>query len=548
MQASCLRLFIGGKSMGVAVYSHGRPTVRAVGGMVSSAHPLASAAGAKMLEAGGNAFDAIVATAAVLNVAEPFMSGLAGLGCATVFTAKERKVRVLDFHPLVPAAFDAGKLDSLDIRDGANASGTPGNLAGWCTLASELGTLPLSTLLAPAIKHARQGIPVSPFFVEMVRVSRPRNMQPEWLSTYIDPTEDATLNAVLKQPDLAETLEAIASEGPSYLYDGPLGRKMIAHLQSLGGCMTEDDLAAVAPVWEEPVVTNYRGLDVHVPPPPAESFQFLLTLKLLDGVDIGVMEHLSADHLDTVFRAVRLAAETRIRNNKCSPARVAELLSERYIVPLHKRLLASTPIIGRTEQFGDGALPGGVELREHTTSFSAIDRDGNAVCLTQSLGSMFGSGVVIPGTGVTMNNFMNWGDLHPDSPNRLVGGERFGMCLAPSISLKDGDAVLALGTPGSYGILQTQAQAMVHHLDFGLDLQAAIDAPRARLWDGAKVALEARVEEPVIEELKRRGHEIEMTTPFSMQCGGMHAIHRDPKSGALSGAADSRRDGAAIAI
>ena len=535
--------------MGVAVYSHGRPTVRAVGGMVSSAHPLASAAGAKMLEAGGNAFDAIVATAAVLNVAEPFMSGLAGLGCATVFKAKERKVRVLDFHPPVPAAFDAAKLKSQDILDGANASGTPGNLAGWCTLASELGTLPLSTLLAPAIKHARQGIPVSPFFVEMVEVSRPRAMQPEWLSTYVDPTNNATLNAVLKQPDLAETLEAIATEGPSYLYDGPLGRKMIAHLRALGGCMSEDDLAAVAPVWEDPVVTNYRGLDIHVPPPPAESFQFLLTMKLLDGLDIGTREHLSADHLDMVFRAVRLAAETRIRNNKCSPERVAELLGERHIAPLRDLLLAPAPIIGRTEQFGDGPLPGGAELREHTTSFSAMDRDGNAVCLTQSLGSMFGSGVVIPGTGVTMNNFMNWGDLHPDSPNRLVGGQRFGMCLAPSISLdQDGEAVLALGTPGSYGILQTQAQAMVHHLDFGLELQAAIDAPRARLWDGAKVNLEARVEEPVIAELKRRGHEIEMTTPFSMQCGGMHAIRRDPKSGALSGAADSRRDGAAIAI
>ena len=534
--------------MGVAVYSHGRPTVCAVGGMVSSAHPLASAAGAKMLEAGGNAFDAIVATAAVLNVAEPFMSGLAGLGCATLFSAKDRTVRVLDFHPPVPSKFDADKLDTLDIRDGPNASGTPGNLAGWCTLASELGTLPLRCLFAPAINHARQGIPVSPFFIEMVHASRSRNMQPEWLSTYIDPTDNAAPGAVLKQQDLAETLEAIASEGPSYLYTGPLGRKMVAHLQSLGGCMTEDDLAAVAPLWEKPLFTRYRGLDIHVPPPPSEAFQFLLTLQMLDGTDIGAMEHLSANHLDTVFRAVRLAAEIRIRNNKCTQERAEELLSERYIAPLRERLLEPAPIIGRTEQFGEGPLPAATELREHTTSFSAIDRDGNAVCLTQSLGSMFGSGVVIPGTGVTMNNFMNWGDLHPDSPNHLVGGERFGMCLAPSVSIKDGEAVLALGTPGSYGISQTQAQALVHHLDFGLDLQAAIDAPRARLWDGAKVNLEARIEEPVIAELKKRGHEIEMTKPFSMVCGGMHAIRRDPKNGTLSGAADSRRDGAAIAI
>lgn len=501
-----------------------------------------------MLEAGGNAFDAIVATAAVLNVAEPFMSGLAGLGCATLFTAKDRKVRVLDFHPPVPAAFDADKLTGQDILDGPNASGTPGNLAGWCKLASELGTLPLSTLLAPAIRHARQGVPVSPFFVEMVEVSRPRNMQPEWYSNYIETTDNASLGAVLKQPDLANTLEAIAAEGPSYLYDGPLGRKMIAHLRSLGGCMTEDDLAAVDAVWEEPVVTNYRGLDIHVPPPPAESFQFLLSMKLLEGLDVAANEHLSAGHLDMVFRAVRLAAELRIRNNKCSPEKVAKLLSENHIAPLRDLILDPAPIIGRTEQFGTGPLPGGAELREHTTSFSAIDNDGNAICLTQSLGSMFGSGVVIPGTGVTMNNFMNWGDLHPDSPNRLVGGQRFGMCLAPSISLKDGDVALALGTPGSYGILQTQVQAMVHHLDFGLELQAAIDAPRGRLWDGTQVNLEARIEEPVIEELKQRGHAVQLIKPFSMECGGMHAIRRNPENGILAGAADSRRDGAAIAI
>ena len=222
------------------------------------------------------------------------------------------------------------------------------------------------------------------------------------------------------------------------------------------------------------------------------------------------------------------------------------LLAEDAVEPLRARARAAAPVTGRTEQYGEGPLPEDAERREHTTSFSAVDRDGNVVCVTQSLGSMFGSGVVIPGTGVCMNNFMNWGDLHPDSPNRLVGGERFGMCLAPSVSLRDGEPVLALGTPGSYGISQTQAQAVVHHLDFGLDIQAAIDAPRARLWDGRRVDLESRIETDAVTELRRRGHDINMIEPFSMSCGGMQAIRRDPVSSALNGAADSRRDGAAI--
>ena len=188
------------------------------------------------------------------------------------------------------------------------------------------------------------------------------------------------------------------------------------------------------------------------------------------------------------------------------------------------------------------------ENKSHTTSISIADREGNMICLTQSLGSPWGSTVVIPGTGVCMNNFMYWGDLNPASPNHLVGGQRWAMCLSPSISLKDDQAVLALGTPGSYGIMQTQAQAFVHYADFGLNLRQAVEAPRARLFDGKEVVLESRVANKVTEELKRRGHDIKNPGPFTMQCGGMQAVSRDPFSGSLAGAADPRRDGVAIGV
>lgn len=532
--------------MSVKAYSHGRPTTRSAKSMVTSASPLASMAGARMLHAGGNAFDAIAAVAAALNVVEPFMSGLAGLGMATVYTAKDKQVRVLDFHPPVPKNYDAPSLTKAETLDGPNASGIPGNLAGWCHLASELGSLPLTQIFDPAISYAKDGYPTSKFFQAMVKTGHARNMQPEWLTTYVEPTNDGEINSVLRQPELAETLSAIASEGPGYLYGGPLGQKMIAHLQKLGGCMVMEDLESVEPFWDTPVKADFHGHTVHVPPPPAESFQFLLTLRILEGLKLSQFDHLSADHLDAVFRAIRLSSETRILNNGCSPERIYELLSDANIGRLQDIVGNGKPITARTEQFGEGPLPESIDLREHTTSFSAIDHEGNAVCITQSLGSMFGSGVVIPGTGVCMNNFMNWGDLNPASPNFLAAGKRLSMCLAPSMSLKGDEAALSLGTPGSYGILQTQAQAFTHLFEYELDLQAAIDAPRARLWDGRRVDLEARVEQPVIDELVRRGHEINVIDPFSMSCGGMHAISRDPATRVLNGAADSRRDGSAV--
>lgn len=530
------------------IYSHGRPSVRSGKAIVTSAHPSASMAGAEMLRRGGNAFDAIVATAAALNVVEPFMSGLAGLGTATLYPAAAGAVQILDFHPPVAQNFDASELTRAETDAGPNASGVPGNLAGWCRIAADHGTLPLKTLFAPAIALARDGYPLSPFFQAMVAACNSRTMQPEWQQTYIDTSNNASLGALLRQPALADTLAAIAETGPGYLYGGPLGRKMSDHLQSLGGCIDLADLESVEANYEEPIVARFHNLDVHVAAPPAEAFQFPLTLRILDGAGLENAPHLSIEHLDKTFRSIRLAAEIRIQNNQCSRAHLETLFDDAHVASLQARVNDGRPIHGRTEQFADGPLQQKEDGRGHTTSFSCVDAAGNAVCITQSLGSPFGSGVVIPGTGVCMNNFMNWGDLHPVSPNYLQGGKPMSMCLAPSISLKNGEPVLVLGTPGSYGILQTQAQAFVHHLVYGLDLQAAIDAPRARLWDGYRVDLESRIEETVVTDLRSRGHDIQMITPFSMSCGGMQAIARDPETGALTGAADSRRDGAAIPV
>ena len=521
---------------------------RALGGMVAAAHPLAAGAGAEILRAGGNAFDAVVATVATLNVVEPFMSGFAGLGVATCWVEIEKKIKCLDFTPNVPKEFLADNLEKEATNTGPLASGVPGNLSGWCTLLDKYGSKSLTEVFAPAIRHAREGFPVSNLYVHMAGITALRACDPEWRNVYMDGLETIEEGWILRQPRLAETLETIASEGAGYLYHGQLGKQMIEHIRSLGGCMSFADLESVEPEWQEPVSASYKDLLINVPPPPAEAFQFPLTMRILAGLDLSGFDHLGVDHLDLVLRSIRIAAGVRILNNNRSSKDIMGLMQESFIEPLRKRVLDPAPIIGLTEQYKPNSDPVLAEARSHTTSISVADRHGNMICLTQSLGSPWGSSLVIPDTGVCMNNFMNWGDLNPKSPNYLIGGKRWAMCLSPSISTRNGVPILALGTPGSYGIMQTQVQALVHHIDFGLNLREAIEAPRARLFDGQKVVLEDRVSRDVVDALRLKGHEVELPGPFTMQCGGMQAVGRNPANGGLTGAADPRRDGIAVGV
>lgn len=531
-----------------------RPTISSLHGMVAAAHPLAAQAGARILAAGGNAFDAAAATAAALNVVEPFMSSLAGMGSATMWVAAERRVRVLDFVPPVPASFPAERFsERAQMERGAQSVAPPGNLAGWCELNRAYGRTPLDRIMAPAIALAEGGFPLAAFGVEEFNATVPElqarpQLYPAFAANYL-PGGNTTvaLGDILRQPALAATLRAIAANGPDHLYRGALGERIVGHLQKLGGTLDMDDLAAVKPVWKEPLAVPYRDRLVHVPPPPCEGFQFLLTLRLLDGFDLAALGRDSVEHLDLVYRAIRLAAGVRIARNNPSPEALAEILSDASVEALRGRLRDGRPVEGPTEQWM-AQVPAG-EDPAHTTSFSIADREGNMICVTQSIGSPFGSGVVVPGTGLTLNNFLYWADVQTGSPNRARPGSDLPMCMSPSLSTRDGEPVLALGTPGSYGIMQTQAQAMVQHIDFDLALQDAIEAPRARLWDGRAVEVENRLPAATIAALRERGHAITaFDTGWTMRTGGMQAVARDPATGLFTGAADPRRDGYVVPV
>jgi gamma-glutamyltranspeptidase/glutathione hydrolase len=530
-----------------------RPSVASRNGIVAAAHPLAAQAGVRLLAQGGNAFDAAAATAAALNVVEPYMSGLAGMGMATCYVAREGRVRTLDFVPPVPGKFPAGRFkEREELTRGAWSIGTPGNLAGWCELVRAHGNKSLTDIFAPAIELARDGFPIIEYGVDAINgasreLSAHPDLWPEWSLLYTGGRGQVAFGQLLRQPALAQTFEAIAVEGPGYLHDGPLGRAIVAQVERHGGCLTSADLAAVAPKWLDPLSTRYRDLMIHTLPPPAEAFQYLLTLRILEGFDFSKCERNGVEHLDIVFRTIRLAAGVRIAHNNPSPDELVSLLSDAHVDDLRRCVCSGPAIEGPTEQFAE---PRPVSAgREHTTSFSVADRDGNAVCVTQSLGKPFGAGVVVPDYGVCLNNFLYWGEPARGGRNTLAPHAPLALPLAPSIATRAGEVALVLGTPGSYGICQTQAQVMVQHVDYGLPLQDAIDEPRARLWDGRLVQVESRVGPTTIQALRDRGHEIGNDPAWiKMFVGGMQGISRDPATGVLIGACDIRRDGFVAAV
>jgi gamma-glutamyltranspeptidase/glutathione hydrolase len=528
---------------------HGsRPLIASLRGVVSSAHPLATQAGLRLLLAGGNAIDAAVAAAAALNVVEPYMSGVAGMGVATLYLASERRIRTLDFIPPVPGTYDATTKTRADLMRGPHSAGTPGNLAGWCELLASHGQRTRAEAFAPAIDLARNGYPITTFNAYVISESMSVCAADEaWSAIYTDGGEAPAPGWVLRQRDLADTLETAAADGPDDLHRGQLARKLVARLQALGGSVSLADLESVQPRWDDPVATAYRGLRVHTPPPQSEGFQMLQSLRLLAGIDVAAMPPNGVEHLDAAFRAIRLAAEQRILHANASRDEIDELLGDAVVASLRARLESGTPISARTQLYGE-PTSGIAGSRDHTTSLSVGDAEGNLVCVTQSLGSPFGSGIAVPGTGVVLNNFLNWGELHPDSPNYMAPGAPLSLPIAPSVTTRDGEPVLALGTPGGHGICQTQTQVMLQWADYGLGLQQAIEAPRGVLDDGTAVRIESRVAPATIDELRARGHDIDVLDAFTNYVGGMQGVARDPSTGVLFGGADPRRDGYAAGL
>lgn len=534
-----------------------RPAVTGRHGAVASAHPLASMAGLMMLQQGGNAIDAAVATAAALNVVEPFMSGAAGVGYMNITVAGASEPVILDYIGRAPAAAEPERFTEKGGKDdGIQSPLVPGALGGWLMALERYGTLDRATVFAPAIDYAENGFAMTirgHFFFEG---NRERLLQWETsTASYLHNGKTPRPGAIVKQPNLAATFKAIVEGGAEVFYKGSIAKEIARFSQENGGLLTEEDFATYEPSWTTPISVNYRGYDVFCPPLPCSGMQYLQTLKIVEGFDMAGMGHNSAEYIHHLAEAMKLAVADRTTYAPDETAPIDRLLSDSYLAERRSRIDPNKVLRSGGERYNSSLQPDQVPpgsfasiMQESTTHFVTADAAGNAVSCTQTLGGGFGSGVVHGNTGLSLNNFGHWFDLDPESPNVIAPNKRVEMCLAPSQTWRDGKLCLMVGTPGSFGIMQTTPQMMMNVLDHDYSIQAAIEAPRFRTGMNTELPVEGRISADVVEALRARGHDVQVLDDWTPFVGGGQGILIDPETGAFFGGADPRRDGYALAF
>lgn len=522
-------------------------------GMISSAHPLATQAGLEILQAGGNAFDAAIAVAATLNVVEPMMSGMGGFGVTVLYDARKGEVRCLDASGRFPAAvnadvFRAPTRDYLQNRKGPKAVSTPGNANLWETLSKEYGTLPWQRQLAPAITHAENGYVIS--------VRTAKHIESEFAafpdhakSFYGKGGVPLQAGDRLVQKDLARSLRLLAAQGAKAIHGGELGAAIDQVMRQTGGFVTLEDLKTNRAEWWEPIGIDYRGYRVVASPLPNNAWNGLLRLGIMSRFDGPKLGHDSAAYLHMFAEVTRLAYEARLKyagDRDRDPPPLDRLLSEKHwafeaakIKPL--RTSAKLPLLPRAF-----AAASSLEKQEqYTTHFVIADRHGNVVTSTQTLGNLFGSKVMAPGTGIWLNNSMAYCTFEPKgNPLDAIPGRRKLAGFCPMIVLREGKPWIAVGSPGGHTIVQTVPQIVMNLIDFRMDVQQAIAAPRLSFVEPDILAVETGVPEPVRKALAAQGHNVRV-----MPLGNAHGltIEYDTKGTPrrFTGGADPRGEGAA---
>ncbi|MEE9254174.1 MAG: gamma-glutamyltransferase [Pseudomonadales bacterium] len=519
-------------------------------GMIVTNHPLGSASGAEMLAGGGNAIDAAVSALFALTVVEPMMVGIFGAGIANMRLADGQRVHINNYA-VAPAAASADMYQTLSntwpdyqkVVDGANdvgplAIGVPGSLKGWCETLERFGRLSLDDVLQPAIRYAGRGFRATRYLSGIVERAAP-NMKrfAETSKTFMPGGQPLKEGDLVVQAEYAATLKLLSSQGPHLLYGGELGSLAVDYLQRNEGLVTMEDLKNYRTVWSDPIVGTYRGYEVVGPPPPsAGGVQVTEMLNILEDHDVREMGFGSADSIHLLAEVMKIAFEDR-KQYTGDPAfvdvPVAMLISKDYA-----RRRGSDIDMAKARAVENSAT----RESNHTTHVTAADADGNVIATTQTIHSVFGSKVTIPGTGVLMNNTMNIFDPHPGLANSVAPGKRMTSSMSPTIVFKDGRPEFALGLPGAVRIFPSAMQAIVNVIDHGMSPQEAVEAPR--VWTlGEQLDVEAGVPEEIRAELGRRGHRVQEVRIVG---GGMGMIMFE--DGAMTGASCWRADGTPIGV
>ena len=523
--------------------------------MVVSPHSLASQAGVAILQAGGSAVDAAIAAAAVLAVVYPHMTSVGGDAFWLIHDARTGAVQALDAAGAAPAGatidwFRERGLAEIPLRGVVPATVTvPGAVDGWCEAHARHGRLPLAADLAAAVGYAREGFPVTPRLAEWTeRNADVLAADPAAARIFLAEGRRPAAGRRLVNPDLARTLERLGAGGRAAFYEGETARLLVGWSRERGGFFTERDLAAQRARWTEPISATYRGVTIHETPPPSQGLSVLQALRLVEAYDLGALPYLGPDHVHLLVQAKQIAFHDRDRfvaDPAFVPVPVARLLSPAYLAE-RRRLMDPARALPWDRVPSAGSLTG------DTVYVGAVDQAGNAASLIQSLYFGFGAGVVAGETGVVLQNRGAYFSLDPEHPNRLEPGKRPLHTLIASLAFRDGRLWQVMGCMGADGQPQIHLQVYTAMIDFGLDIQRAVEAPR---WLAGRFAigdardllnLEGRFPDATVAELARRGHAVNRWEAWNELAGHAHGITLDPVSGVLVGGADPRSDGAAI--
>ncbi|MDO8212524.1 gamma-glutamyltransferase family protein [Conexibacter sp. CPCC 206217] len=524
-------------------------SVRADRGMVATSHPLAAGAGVAMLDAGGSAADAAVAAAAVLCVIDPRSTSIGGDAFALVWPAGASAPAALAGAGVSPAGLSVEALRTAGNERtpelGPWTVTVPGAVSAWERLLERYGRLGLERVLQPAIALAEHGFEVAPVIAR------------EWAASAGRLAHDAEASRVflkadgqppaagerMTNPELGAVLRQLAAGGADAYYRGPLAARIAAAVEAAGGPLREQDLAGwEGATWVTPLRRDYRGADVFQLPPPGQGIVVLEALGIYAGlVETGAGAAASAAS-DAAAAREHAAIEALKLAFDDAAAHVAD--PDHVAVPTERLLSEEHLAAHRAAIDPDAARAGGAAKRSDTVYIAAVDADGGACSLIQSLYEGFGSGIAVPGTGILLQNRGSNFSTADGHPNRMAGGKRPYHTIVPALLARDGAFLGCLGVVGGFMQPQGQMQILRHLLDDGLDPQAALDAPRARWWEGRRVALEPGFDAGVAAGLRARGHELTELGPLNG--GGAQLILAQP-DGTFAGASDKRKDGCALA-
>lgn len=525
-------------------------------GVVAAANPEASKIGVEIMKKGGNAVDAAVATAFAISVFEPNASGIGGGGFMLIRMAKTGKTVVIDYREKAPAKAtpdmfvldENGKVVNDEITVGGKASGVPGTVAGLLTALEKYGTMKRADVMAPAIKHAGEGIIVSKNLEGIIQDNYEKLVKFDAAAAvYLKDGLPYEAGDKLVNKDLAATLTKISKEGKKAFYEGEVAKKIADEVQKQGGLITVEDLKNYTIEEREPVVGKYRDYTIiSCPPASSGGTHIVQLLNMVENYDLKAMGdntpeswHVWAESMKQAFadRAEYMGDTAYVK------VPLKGLTSKEYAKELVKKI--DLEKAGKDIKIGD---PSKYESGS-TTHFSVMDKDGNMVAVTQTINYFFGSGVVVHGTGIMMNNEMDDFVPQKNMKNSIEGGKRPLSSMSPTLVLDPKNRpLMTIGSPGATRIIPAVALTISNVIDHGMTIQEAINAPRIAQFQSGKLNAEGRISFESYNKLQEMGHEINMRGTYDNYFGGVQGIMMDYNTKTLQGGADPRRDGQAASF